>query len=57
MSLPPAQKDISVHPAHSSVVDPVNQAEASRDVDRKVSIFIFAVSLVHFMFFRLYYMA
>ena len=38
MSLPPAQKDISAHPAQSSVADPVNQAEASQDVERKVSI-------------------
>ena len=39
MSLPPAQRDISAHPAQASVADPVNQAEASRDVDRKVSIY------------------
>lgn len=38
MSLPPAHKDISVHPAHASVVDPLNQAEANHDIDRKVSI-------------------
>ena len=38
MSLPPTQKDISQHPAQASVADPVNQAEASQDVERKVSI-------------------
>jgi len=37
-TLPPAQKDISVHPAQASVVDPVNPAALSQDVDRKVSV-------------------
>lgn len=36
MSLPPAQKDISEHPAKGSVVDPVNKADKDADVDRKV---------------------
>jgi hypothetical protein len=39
MSLPPAQKHISVHPAQTSVVDPVNPAEANRDVDRKIVLY------------------
>jgi hypothetical protein len=40
MTLPLAQKDISVHPTHASVVDPLNEAEASHDVETKVSIYL-----------------
>ncbi|EGN94223.1 hypothetical protein SERLA73DRAFT_115180 [Serpula lacrymans var. lacrymans S7.3] len=36
MSLPPAQKDISDHPASGSVVDPVNKRLKDADVDRKI---------------------
>ncbi|KAF8805918.1 hypothetical protein BYT27DRAFT_7191832 [Phlegmacium glaucopus] len=39
MSLPAAQKDISVHPAQTSVVDPVNPAAVSQDVDRKLVLY------------------
>ena len=48
MSLPPAQKDISLHPAQSSVIDPVNPAALHHDVDRKVSIWHPVVGLAHF---------
>ena len=48
MSLPPAQKEISVHPTQTSVTDPVNTAVANHDVDRKVPI----MQLVYFIFER-----
>ena len=38
MSLPPATKDISAHPAKSSVIDPVNKTVKNADIDRKVRI-------------------
>jgi len=54
-TLPLAQKDISVHPAQASVVDPVNPAALSQDVDRKV----FVPQLLKFIFHRFlsYYIA
>ena len=36
MSLPPAAKDVSSHPAANSVVDPVNKQAQAADVDRKL---------------------
>lgn len=38
MSLPPARRDISDHPAKGSVTDPVNKDQLNADVDRKVPI-------------------
>ncbi|KNZ77287.1 hypothetical protein J132_05945 [Termitomyces sp. J132] len=39
MSLPPAKKDISNHPAPGSVVDPVNRQAKDADVDRKLRLY------------------
>ncbi|KAG6890844.1 hypothetical protein C0992_012483 [Termitomyces sp. T32_za158] len=39
MSLPPATKDISNHPAPGSVVDPVNRKAKDADVDRKLRLY------------------
>ncbi|KII90672.1 hypothetical protein PLICRDRAFT_106168 [Plicaturopsis crispa FD-325 SS-3] len=39
MSLPPAPKDISNHPAAGSVVDPINPAAKDADVDRKIRLY------------------
>ncbi|TFK32241.1 hypothetical protein BDQ12DRAFT_659490 [Crucibulum laeve] len=39
MSLPTAPKDISIHPAKGSVIDPVNKEAKDRDVDRKIRLF------------------
>ncbi|KAF8580268.1 hypothetical protein K439DRAFT_1357420 [Ramaria rubella] len=36
MSLPPAPKDISDHPAKGSVTEPVNKTQLTADVDRKL---------------------
>ncbi|KAG6809329.1 hypothetical protein H0H92_000666 [Tricholoma furcatifolium] len=36
MSLPPAKREISEHPAPNTVVDPVNRAARDADVDRKL---------------------
>jgi len=36
MSLPPARKDLSEHPAPGTVVDPVNREQKDADIDRKL---------------------
>ncbi|KAG6885293.1 hypothetical protein C0993_003577 [Termitomyces sp. T159_Od127] len=43
MSLPPATKDISSHPAPGSVVDPVNRKDKDADVDRKQQLRLYGV--------------
>ncbi|KAG6864094.1 hypothetical protein C0991_012544 [Blastosporella zonata] len=47
MSLRPATKDISNHPAAGSVVDPVNKEEQDKDVDRKLRIYGAITALRH----------
>lgn len=39
MSLPPAQKDISEHPAATAVVDPIDKSKAQTDIDRKIRLY------------------
>lgn len=39
MSLPPAPKDISAHPAKGSVIDPVDKVAKDADVKRKIKLF------------------
>ncbi|KAG6908916.1 hypothetical protein DXG01_002797 [Tephrocybe rancida] len=47
MSLPPATKDISNHPAAGSVAEPVNRQEKDKDVDRKLRLYGMIEALRH----------
>jgi len=43
MSLPPAKRDISAHPAAGTVVDPVDKVKLEHDVAQKVCLYQFVV--------------
>ncbi|KAK1217909.1 hypothetical protein PQX77_019418 [Marasmius sp. AFHP31] len=45
MSLPPAPKDTSTHPAKGAVIDPVDKDAKDRDVDRKLTLYTALLAL------------